>query len=114
MLALAACAAVASPALAQSRQPVEYRGLVASQTLKTGSGSTIHSRSASTIYLRFNNPNPAPADVLNVRCEFRSEQTVVKQFTIARITLQPGETKFQAPEMVDGSFNFASCKPGKL
>jgi hypothetical protein len=94
--------------MGQERQPVEYRGLSARTTLSTG-GQQI-----STIVLRFYNPNGTPIDVRDTRCEFRNGETIVKQFSIGRIAVQPGESKYEAPQRVEVPFNRAVCRPGKL
>lgn len=109
VIALAAALSIPSALAAQTRQPVEYRGLTARASLNMATPD----KRVSAILLTLYNPNPGPAEVKTVRCEFRNGGALVKQFSIARITVQPGESRFEAPETVDGSFDQALCKPGK-
>jgi hypothetical protein len=109
LLAAILTVAWASAAVAQGRQPVEYRGLSARTALNTG-----NAQQTSVIVLRFHNPNANPVEVRDTRCEFRSGDKLVKQFSIARISVQPGESAFETPQRVEVPFNRAVCKPGKL
>ena len=109
LIALVATLSIPSDLTAQTRRPVEYRGLAARTSFNTATPD----KRVSVIALTFYNPNPGPADVKNVRCEFRNGGTLVKQFSVARITAQPGESQFEVPDRVDGSFDKALCTPGR-
>jgi hypothetical protein len=108
---LLAAASAATPALAQSRRPVQYVGLSARTAVKIG--QPVESDS-SVVVLRFRNPNGAPAEVRNTRCEFHNGRLLVAEFTIPRISVPPGDYVYEAPQTIQGRFNRARCKPGQL
>ncbi|MBZ6077496.1 hypothetical protein [Microvirga puerhi] len=101
----------AGACLAATLKPVENKGLSVERAIHRSSGS--EKVLSTKIFLQLMNPNDTSVDVRNVRCEFHDGDKLVKQFSIARLTVKPGENKYEAPQTVDGSFNRALCKLGK-
>jgi hypothetical protein len=97
----------ALPYPAQAQQPVEYRGMSISTIVRNDNDRT------STVFVRLFNPNQKPVEARNIRCEFHKGDQLVKRLSISRVTVQPGEGEYEAPEKVEAQFNRPVCKLGK-
>ncbi|MGO4570593.1 hypothetical protein [Microvirga sp. 2TAF3] len=107
LIALGALTIAGSPCLAQGLKPVEYRGMNIKTVVQSSNART------STVFLLFFNPNEKPAEARNINCEFHQGERLVKKFTIARLTVRPGEGEYEAPEKLGAPFNRPICKVGK-
>lgn len=103
----------AFPVFAQAKLPIENKGLSVSQAIRTGAAGVSETQGQATVFLKLANPNSEPVEIRNTICQFHQDGHLVKQLSIKRITVQPGEREYEAPEKVEGMFNKAGCQLGK-